>query len=287
MGLLGWIIYLLLGLFYFLVITFINSKYKITKVQKMVFSVVLLMISAGVCFNYAIKYIDNIFLSYVFTMIFDIIYVSYFLEKDFFDKEEKNIQYYLLLIFVGFFINQEFFNDVTSVFLTGSDLRLILWSFMIIFMYNFCKEKEIINSKNDNKEKNMSIESILTNYAKLKYKYFDYCDMEDKVLSNVLYAIMIYRSSKRTKFLRNYDYFKFRLNGKTSKLSIMQVNTNKYITDVEGINIVKEDINELITVDKLTKGKTKKKINYLELIDSYCEEDAIYIKNIFEIIKKL
>lgn len=283
MGLLGWIIYLLLGLFYFLVIIFINSKYKITKVQKMVFSVVLLMISAGVCFNYAIKYIDNIFLSYVFMMIFDIIYVSYFLEKDFFDKEEKNIQYYLLLIFVGFFINQEFFNDVTSVFLTGSDLRLILWSFVIIFMYNFCKEKEIINSKNDNKEKNMSIESILTNYAKLKYKYFDYCDMEDKVLSNVLYAIMIYRSSKRTKFLRNYDYFKFRLNGKTSKLSIMQVNTNKYITDIEGINIVKEDINELITV----KGKTKKKINYLELIDSYCEEDAIYIKNIFEIIKKL
>ena len=94
MGLLGWIIYLLLGLFYFSIITFINSKYSITKVQKMIFSIILLMITAGIGFNYAFKYIDNIFLSFVFLMIFDIIYVSYFLEKDFFDKEEKNIYYY-------------------------------------------------------------------------------------------------------------------------------------------------------------------------------------------------
>ena len=50
------------------------------------------MISAGICFNYAIKYVDNIFLSYVFLMVFDMIYVSYFLEKDFFDKNDKNIR---------------------------------------------------------------------------------------------------------------------------------------------------------------------------------------------------
>lgn len=287
MGLLGWIMYFGLGLIYFLIITFINSKYKITKVQKMIFSIVLLMVSAGICYNYAIKYIDNIFLSFVFLMIFDIIYVSYFLERDFFDKEEKNINYYLMLLLVGFFINQEFFNDTTSIFLTGSDLRLILWSFVIIFMYNFCKEKEILINKSNDKEKTMSVDSILTNYAKLKYQYFDYCDMEDKMLSNVLYAIMIYRSSKRSKFLRNYDYFMFRLNGKTSKLSIMQVNINRYITDVEGINIVKEDINEIVTANKLTKGKSKKELDYLEIIDSYCEEEAVYIKNIFEIIKKL
>ena len=287
MGLFGWIMYLVLGLFYFLVITFINSKYKITKIQRIIFSVILLMISAGVCFNFAIKYTDNIFLSYVFLMIFDMIYVSYFLEKDFFDKSEKNLQYYLILIFIGFFINQEFFNDVTSVFLTGSDLRLILWSFVIIFMYNFCKEKEIINNHNVDKEKNISIDYVLTNYAKLKYKYFDYCDMEDKTLSNVLYAIMIYRSSKRSKFLRNFDYFMFRLNGKTSKLSIMQVNTNRYITDVEGINIVKEDVNEIITTNKLEKGKTKKKLDYIDIIETYCVYESVYVKNIFDIIKKL
>ena len=36
----------------------------------------------------------------------------------------------------------------------------------------------------------------------------------------------------------------FKLNGKMSKLSIMQVNTNRYITDIEGINIVKEELKD-------------------------------------------
>ena len=287
MGLMSWIFYLFLGFCYFLIITFIDSKFKLTKIQKIIFSVILLMISAGICFNYAIKYIDNIFLSFVFLMIFDMIYVSYFLEKEFFDKNENNINYYICLVLIGFIINQEFFNEVTSVFLTGSDLRLILWSFAIVFIYNFCKDKEIISKENKSSEKFMSVDLVLTNYARLKYKYYDYCDLEDKQLANVIYAIMIHRNNKRSKFLRNYDYFMFRLNGKSSTLSIMQVYTNKYITDIEGIKIVIEDINELLVKNNLTKSKNKKNIDYLELIDSYCEEDSIYVKNIFEIIKKL
>ena len=287
MGLTSWIFYLFLGFCYFIIITFVDCKYKITKLQKTVFSVILLMISAGICFNYASKYVDNIFLSYVFLMVFDMIYVSYFLEREFFDKNDNNITYYICLIAIGFFLNQDFFNEVTSVFLTGSDLRLILWSFVIIFIYNFCKEKEIINNKEQINDKNLSVNSILVNYAKLKYKYYDYCNLEDKMLSNVIYAIMIYRNSKRSKILRNYDYFMFRLNGKSSKLSIMQVYTNKYITDIEGINIVKEDINEIIVGTDISNNKKKKEIDYLSIIDSYCNEESIYVKNIFEIIKKL
>ena len=287
MGAMSWIFYLFLGFCYFLIITFIDSKYKLSKIQKLIFSVILLMISAGICFNYAIKYIDNIFISFVFLMIFDMIYVSYFLEREFYDKNEKNINYYICLVLIGFILNQEFFNEVTSVFLTGNDLRLILWSFIIIFLYNFSKDKELIKNKDNTAEKFMAVDSVLSNYAKLKYKFYDYCDLEDKQLANVIYAIMIYRNNKRSKFLRNYDYFMFRLNGKSSKLSIMQVYTNKYITDIEGINIVRDDINELLISNNLTKSKSKKEIDYLELIDLYCEEDSIYVKNIFEIIKKL
>ena len=51
------------------------------------------MITAGIGFNYAIKYIDNIFLSFVFLMIFDIIYVSYFLEKDLFQYKPNHNWY--------------------------------------------------------------------------------------------------------------------------------------------------------------------------------------------------
>ena len=121
MGLMSWIFYLFLGFCFFIIITFVDFKYKLNKIQKIIFSVILLMITAGICFNYAIKYVDNIFLSYVFLMVFDMIYVSYFLEKDFFDKNDKNINYYIILVIIGFIVNQEFFNEVTTVFLTGND----------------------------------------------------------------------------------------------------------------------------------------------------------------------
>ena len=63
-----------------------------------------------------------------------VFYNSYILEQDFFSKEDKNIYYYILLIIIGFIINQEFINRVEEVFLTGEDLRLIIWLLVIIYL---------------------------------------------------------------------------------------------------------------------------------------------------------
>ena len=54
---------------------------------------------------------------------------------------------------------------------------------------------------------------------------------------------MIYRNSKRSKILRNYDYFMFRMNGKVRKLGIMQVETKRFISDIESIDLVYKKIN--------------------------------------------
>ena len=126
MGLMCWLFYCFLGLTFFVIIMVVQNKFSITKFERLVFSIILLMISSGLCYKFAIKYTENIFLSFVFLMIVDIIYSSYLSDKDFFDKEEKNVFYYIVLIFFGFFVNQEFVNQVSQVFLTGEDLRIIL-----------------------------------------------------------------------------------------------------------------------------------------------------------------
>lgn len=286
MELLSWIFYFVLGFVFFLIIEFIGNKYKVSKVEKLVFSVILMMIVAGFCFHMAIRYTDNIFLSFVFLMIVDLIYHSYFIERDFFDRDEKNLEYYVVLILVGFFVNQEFINDVTEVFLTGEDLRLVLWFLSMIFVYNFCREKNIFNSTHSNDDlKYMSSETVLVHYAKLKYKYYDYCDFDNKELSNLVYAIMILENSKRSKILRDYDYFMFRLNGNTRKLGIMQVESSSFISDVDSINIVFGQLEKLYLKKDTAKGR-KSKDNVYHVIDEYCQEDAAYVRYIFDIIKK-
>jgi len=286
MGLLGWIFYFVLGFIFFLIIEFFVNKYKISKIEKLVISIILMMIVSGFCFTMAIHYTDNIFLSFVFLMVVDLIYHSYFIETDFFDRNEKNIEYYIVLILVGFFVNQEFINDVTEVFLTGEDLRIVLWFLSMIFIYNFCRDKNIFNSNHSSNDlKYMSNETVLVHYAKLKYKYYDYCDFDNKELSNLVYAIMILENSRRSKILRDYDYFMFRLNGNKRKLGIMQVESSSFISDADSIKIVFEQLEKLYLKKNTTKG-TRVKDKIYRVIDEYCLDDAAYVKYIFDIIKK-
>jgi hypothetical protein len=288
MGLFGWLFYIVLGIIYFFIIKLLSNKYKISKTQKFIFTILLLMITSGICFRLAIKYTGDIFLSLVFLMIIDIIYNSYFIEKDFFDKSEGNIKYYILLVVIGFFINQEFFNRVSDVFLSGEDLRIILWTLGIIFIYNFIKEKEVLKSTSDNNIKYMSVDSVLVNYVKLKNKYNEEVNYSDKDICNIIYAIMIFNNNKRSKVMRDYDYFMFRLNGNSRNLSIMQINSKKFITDSEGIEIVYKKLikySESITKSK-TKTKTKNSKIYEEILKKYSSSDYLYLKYIFDIIKK-
>ncbi len=284
MGLYGWIFYMLCGLMFFLIISIIDNKFSVTKIEKLVISIILMMIVGGYCFRLGINYRDNIFLIYVFLMIYDIIYNSYFIERDFFDKNEKNIEYYIVLIIVGFIVNQEFINNVTEVFLTGEDLRIVLWFLSLIFIYNFIQKKNILSNNKEIKDKYMSTQTVLVNYAKLKHRFYDSCDFSDKEISNIVFAIMIYENSKRSKILRNYDYFMFRLNGNKKKLGIMQVESDKFISDVESIEITYKKLEKLYNKkDSKSTRNTKNKV--YEIIEKYTDNPE-YIKYIFDIIKK-
>lgn len=288
MGLLSWIFYFVVGFVLFLILGLLDNKYSLTKIQKLIISVILMMIVSGFCFRFALNCTDNIFLIFVFLMIIDIIYNTYFIERDFFDKNDKNILYYILLVIVGFTINQEFINNVSEVFLTGEDLRIVLWFLSFIFVYNFIKEKKILDSSSEIIDKYMSSQTVLINYAKLKHKFYDDCSYDNRELSNIVYAIMILKNSKRSKMLRNYDYFLFRLNGNKRKLGIMQVESKKFITDSESIELTFKALEKIINKSNKTGAKNSKNTKFKadDLIKSYCGEEADYVKYIFDIIKK-
>ncbi len=279
MGLFGWILTIIFGVIFFLVIHFLEVKFTLTKLEKFVFSILCWMVLAGF-FSLWGKNTENIFLVFVFQMIADVVYSSYFIERDFFDREEGNLLYYVGLILVGFFFNQVLINQVERVFLTGEDYRLLLWGFLILFIYYFFKNHSIL-AKNFKKDHTfMSRDMILTSYAKLKDQYFEDCDFKDSTFSNLVYAFMIYENHKRSKVLRDLDYFLFRLKGDKRKLGIMQVETSKYISDSESIELFSNELKKFYI-----KGKGKKSTPE-EVISKYALEDASKVQSIFDIIRK-
>ena len=275
MGLVGWIYYLIVGLILFLSLQFLQKKYSISKLDKFVFSNLLLVLITGISFHFLIPYTSDIFLSFAFLMMIDIIYQGYFLGRDFFDKEEKNLSYYFLLILFGFFMNQAFFNRVTEVFLTGEDFRLIIWFLFFLFVYQFIKKEQIFSHR-EREKVFMSEEGVFVQYAKLKYRYPLHFDQ--KKLESVLYAIMIYENHNRGKLLRYFDNIKYRMTGNPGKLGIMQVYSKKFITDQESIDLVYKKLQK-----SYEKNKSKKDMK--DLITSYSKtgaSDIIYLYNIID-----
>ena len=282
MGLFGWISYIVFGIITFFIISFMENKYSLTKLHKLIFSNICMIIIAGVLCEFGGHYTDNIFLLFVFMMITDVFYSNYFAGRDFFDREEKKIYYYILLIISGFIINQEFINRVNQVFMTGEDLRLILWFLIIIFLYKFMVNNNILGESLKNNNKKMSVDSVLVSFAKLKHKFYDECLYDNKDISNMIYTIMIYENNRRSKLVRNIDNFKFKINGEKRRLGIMQVESKKFITDSESIEIVHKKINKLY--DKAKSSKNNDISSFV--FDSYSKNDSESLKYIYDIICK-
>ena len=282
MGLLSWIFYMIVAFIFFLILLVLDHKYKLTKLEKIVVSIFLLLFVAGMMKRFLFSHTEQIFFIFVFMFFIDLIYHSYFLERDFFDREEKNLLYYCMLIFIGFFINQEFINRVDQVFLVGEDYRLITWFLMFLFFYNFIKSRGVLQQREDTSTISISREMVLEQFVKLKDRYYDVCHPEEKELSNVLLSIMIFENQRRGKFLRRIDNLLFRLNGENKKLGIMQVDSKHFITDQESIEIVYKKLEKLYKKDT----NTKKKVKVEEVIEKYCGEDSKSVLKIFDIIRK-
>lgn len=271
-----WFLYVVLGILLFGLVTYGVEKYNFTKSQNIILSMIYLLIIAGIFSRIGIAdFNENIFMIIVFELFCQLIYISYFLEKDFFNKEERYLTFYIFKIILAFIINQELINKVNDVFLSGEDLKIIVWLLIIVYLYQLFKDKET-NNNIVKKDAVISRENIVVSFAKLKLIYDDDIAIEKESKKLVLYAIMIFNNYKRPKLFRKFDDILFRFNNKPRKLGIMQVISKKYINDYESIDIVSKKIEKLY----------EKKNKDIDVINSYDKDNCKEICNIYEELKK-
>ena len=274
MGIFCWIGYLLIGLILFLVINFLKERYNFTRIEGLIFSIIFTLIIAGFCsrlgFN---KFNDNIFLVLVFKFILELIYDIYFLEEDYFNREDSNVKWAVLEIVLMFILNQELINKVDDVFLSGENLKMIVWLFIVGYVYNFYKNNKSIIVGGISREK------IVVSYAKLKLNYDEDIVVKSDKTRLIIYTIMIFNNYKRPAFLRRIDNIIFKVKGTSRKLGIMQVKSKKFITDLDSINIV---IKKMLKLEEKYKGKD----NYKEILTGYDKENSEKLIYIYDVLKK-
>ncbi|MDD6263778.1 MAG: hypothetical protein PUA97_01515 [bacterium] len=273
-----WIIYFILGLLMFYGVNYCRRKYSLSRVQSIIFSILIILVVSGITLRLGwTKFTDNIFVVLVFKFLSELVYSGYYLEEDVFKSRDN---FYLLgEVVLGFIINQELINKVNDVFLSGNDLKLIIWVLIILYLYKFFKNTDVKNVTEVD-ERVISKEKIVINYAKFKIRFGEEISLKEANLKLIVYSIMILGDYRRGEFLRKIDNLIFKLSLKPRKLSIMQINSKKFITDYDGIELVCKKIGKIS--EKCKTGKN----SYKEIFKSYDKENCDTLNYIYEELNK-
>lgn len=281
MDLLQIILYLGFAIILFFILNYFQKFEDKTPSIMIIIPVIYIILISGISF------VDTscIYLVILMEMFIRIYYTKIILNQEELMNTNYYIQNYGLAIILAFIVTRCFIIKVDNIFPTASEWRMGIWFLIILFLYKTLNG--VVTFKLEKQEQlnfKMKEEMIIVRYAKLKNSYSHLIKSKNKDFNSLIYAIMIFKDYHRSNFLRSIDKIRFRFTGKTMKMGIMQVETNKEISDEDSIKIVIKDLNK-IEKELSTNKKIKKQDLYQELLREYGFNNIDDVLNIYKTIK--
>lgn len=281
MDLLQIILYLGFAIILFFILNYFQKFEDKTPSIMIIIPVIYIILISGISF------VDTscIYLVILMEMFIRIYYTKIILNQEELMNTNYYIQNYGLAIILAFIVTRCFIIKVDSIFPTASEWRMGIWFLIILFLYKTLNG--VVTFKLEKQEQlnfKMKEEMIIVRYAKLKNSYSHLIKSKNKDFNSLIYAIMIFKDYHRSNFLRSVDKIRFRFTGKTMKMGIMQIETNKEISDEDSIKIVIKDLNK-IEKELSTNKKIKKQDLYQELLREYGFNNIDDVLNIYKTIK--
>ena len=204
------------------------DKKKITTIQKVLIPTIYIIILSGFCNE--IK--NNIYLIVIFEVLLHNFYTNRIVNKELLVNKKEYFINSLISIFISIFMYQYYISKVDSIFPLANEIRPLLWFLIIIFIYNLFKDNFV---KNTSVKKSNFIdrkrEYVVVTYAKLKNKYYKSVKSKELFINRFTYSVMIYENYKNPYFYRKFSNFMNRFVNKEMKYGIMQVESDKEITE--------------------------------------------------------
>ena len=274
------ILYVVFAIILFFLLNFLLEKEDKRYVKQMFFSLAYIIFLAA----FFKKSSENIFLVIVLELVFRIFWTVYVEEKSFVKNNKNRLKVYVFTIVLAYMINIYFINEVKSVLPTGEELRLIFWLFILLYFYRGIKEYV---SKLETTNKDFVFykdrEYVVMSYAKLKNKYYASVKSKYKNLVFLIYAIMVYENCNKSEISRKLDYLRYKLFNQRVAFGIMQIDSNKEISDEESIKISIKKLEKIYS--QKSKSKNIKKDALLkQILKEYYHRDMEEIIDIYNLI---
>ncbi|MFA5838335.1 MAG: hypothetical protein WC849_00105 [Candidatus Paceibacterota bacterium] len=128
-----------------------------------------------------------------------------------------------------------------------NDIRTEMWIIVALFFYELCKNFDL-KPKRENFNKKLENKYLQLN---TKYKYLlNKIFLEEKILNDILFSIMIFEDLNRPKLLRIIEKLLFKI-GIIKTTGIMQIKSGKYLNDEESIKLAQEKITKFFNKNKI------------------------------------
>lgn len=280
------IIQFIFSFFLFLILNYFdNKKDKNNNVNHILIANIYIIIlsSAFSSLNWH-SFNENIFMVIVYELIIRLVYVKTILKRDILVNNKYYFTIYLFAILFGIIIDSNIISKVDSVIPSVESILPGLWLLIIIFIYSLLKDKLTLEFIQDKRKFTDRLgEYIVVSYARLKNKYNKYVNNTNKDINRIIYSIMIYENYKNPLLMRKLDTLLVKYGSESTELGIMQVKTNKVITDEESIKIASNKIAKIY--DKEVKKQMSEQ-NLKAILKKYKNDDT-FIEEVKDIYQKL
>lgn len=225
----------------------------------------------------------NIFLIVVFEIFIRNFYVTSIVNQKNQVSNSVFIIESILSIILSLFTYNYFISNVNTVIPNPEEIKPFLWFLIIIYLTKLYTDltKNSIKIRKT-KEVKLKQEQIIMQYAKFKNTYSTQINTKNKTISDLLYALMIYKDNKNPKIYRSISEFFNSLIHKNSPHGIMQIESNTHISDLDSILLKKAEL------EKYIKGNSTKELDQINkaLANEENKEEIIAIYNIISEFNK-
>lgn len=185
------------------------------------------------------KFVWNIYLVNIYYIIFRLIF-NLVTNRGLLLNWYRQFLYWIAIIVISFFTYEKLIKVKANILPDFTTVANELWIIILIFIF------QVVNNLRFSQE---ATQKRKDNYLKSRYHYFKrfYGQLikdltNNEILESIVYAIIIYEDFNRPKIARQVENLKFRLTKKPHTLGVMQVRSDKLISDLESVKLGTEKI---------------------------------------------
>lgn len=180
------------------------------------------------------KYVWNIYLINIYYIVFRLAF-NLATNRGLLLNWYRQFLYWIAIVAISFFTYQKFIKVKANILPNFTTVANELWIIILIFIFqvanNLRFSQEETQKRKDNYLNNRYLH-FKRNYGQLIKELTN-----NEIIESIVYAIIIYEDFNRPKIARKIENLKFKVTKKPHTLGVMQVRTDRFLSDNESVRL--------------------------------------------------